>query len=67
MPLGHGGYIMKVCFNQQGTKILTASGDFTAKVWSAETGELIQTLTGTYYIFLVIYGINHLDHLLFVL
>jgi dynein assembly factor with WDR repeat domains 1 len=43
---GHEAEISKICFNPQGTKILTASSDKTCKIWSAETGEEIQTLEG---------------------
>jgi dynein assembly factor with WDR repeat domains 1 len=41
---GHEGEISKAVFNPQGTKILSASFDHTARLWNAESGELLQTL-----------------------
>ena len=35
-------------FNPQGTKILTAGADKTARIWNAETGEELQVLEGCY-------------------
>jgi len=46
LKIGHTGEISKVSFNPQGTKIITASADCTARVWSAETGEELQILEG---------------------
>lgn len=43
---GHEGEISKISFNPQGTKIITAGADNTARIWSAETGEEIQVLKG---------------------
>lgn len=37
---------MQVCFNPQGTRVVTASADSTCKVWSAKSGECLQTLSG---------------------
>lgn len=36
---GHDGEISKVSFNPQGTKIITAGLDCTARIWATETGE----------------------------
>ena len=36
------GEISKVCFNPQGTKLITASSDKTCHIWSTETGECLQ-------------------------
>lgn len=44
--LGHEGEISKVSFNPQGTKIITAGADSTARIWSADTGEESQVLKG---------------------
>ena len=33
-------------FNPQGTKILSASFDHTAKLWDVESGKMLQTLEG---------------------
>ena len=43
--LGHEGEISKALFNPQGTKILTAGADGTARLWDAETGEMLQVLS----------------------
>jgi len=44
--LGHDGEISKVSFNPQGTKIITAGLDCTARIWATETGEQLQVLEG---------------------
>ena len=44
--VGHEGEISKVQFNPQGTKVVTASGDKTCKLWRVDTGECVQTLEG---------------------
>jgi len=41
----HGGGIYAVSWSPDSTKLLTASGDKTAKVWDAETGKVISTHT----------------------
>jgi dynein assembly factor with WDR repeat domains 1 len=46
--IGHEGEISKVNFNPQGTKIVTASSDQTAKIWNSETGDELQTLAGIF-------------------
>ncbi len=33
-------------YNASGSQIVTASSDTTAKIWDAETGELLHTLEG---------------------
>ena len=43
---GHSIYINSAAYNRDGTRIVTSSGDHTAKVWNTETGSLILTLTG---------------------
>lgn len=37
--VGHTASISKIRFNSQGTKLLTASEDSTARLWDVETGE----------------------------
>ncbi|CAI8021322.1 Dynein assembly factor with WDR repeat domains 1 [Geodia barretti] len=44
---GHQGEISKVSFNAQGSRILTASGDKTAKLWDSATGLCLQVLYTT--------------------
>ncbi len=43
---GHEGEISKVSFNPQGTKIITAGADKTARIWSVDTGDELQVLEG---------------------
>ena len=38
--------IDQVCFNPQGTRILTASSDKTAQIWDVDTGDCLQVLEG---------------------
>ena len=40
--VGHKGEISKVTFNPQGTRLLTASSDRTARVWDVASGECVQ-------------------------
>lgn len=40
---GHSGAIRALAFSRDGTKVVTASEDRTAKVWDAKTGALIRT------------------------
>jgi dynein assembly factor with WDR repeat domains 1 len=40
--VGHEGEISKVCFNPQGSRILTASSDKSARIWEVETGGCMQ-------------------------
>eukprot|EP01102_Stenamoeba_stenopodia_P018587 TRINITY_DN683_c0_g1_i1.p1 TRINITY_DN683_c0_g1~~TRINITY_DN683_c0_g1_i1.p1 ORF type:complete len:603 (+),score=164.15 TRINITY_DN683_c0_g1_i1:90-1898(+) len=41
----HGGGIYAVSWSPDSTKLLTASGDKTAKIWDAETGKCLSTHT----------------------
>jgi len=43
---GHEGEISKAVFNPQGTKILSASFDHTARLWDVESGKELQVLEG---------------------
>jgi dynein assembly factor with WDR repeat domains 1 len=43
---GHEGEISKVCFNPQGSRVLTASSDKTARLWETDTGDCLQVLEG---------------------
>ena len=43
---GHEGEISKATFNPQGSRILTASADKTARLWDVENGECLQVLDG---------------------
>merc|ERR1740130_953122 len=39
-------FLLQVCFNPQGTKILTASSDKTSRLWDCESGECLQVMEG---------------------
>lgn len=43
---GHDGEISKVTFNPQGSRVLTASSDKTARIWDTDTGDCLQILEG---------------------
>jgi WD40 repeat protein len=46
LPIGHTREINSAVFSPDGTRILTASWDNTAKLWDAESGKLLQNLEG---------------------
>ena len=41
---GHAGEVSKAVFNPQGTKILSAGFDQTARIWDVETSKCLQVL-----------------------
>ena len=43
---GHDGKVMSAAYRPDGARIVTASGDQTAKVWDAVTGKELLTLKG---------------------
>ncbi|MBQ2396304.1 MAG: WD40 repeat domain-containing protein, partial [Bacteroidales bacterium] len=43
---GHTHYVESASYSPDGTKIVSASGDNTIKIWDANTGSCLQTLTG---------------------
>ncbi|MBK9248612.1 MAG: PD40 domain-containing protein [Ignavibacteria bacterium] len=45
----HTGRVKTVAWSPDGTKIVTTSGDETAKIWSSATGALLTTIQGFYY------------------
>ncbi len=45
-PVGHSGRVYSAAFNQDDTRIVTASADNTAKVWDTETGTRMLDLIG---------------------
>ena len=46
LPIGHTSILNSAIFNATGTQIVTASGDNTARIWDAASGELLHTLEG---------------------
>jgi WD40 repeat protein/tRNA A-37 threonylcarbamoyl transferase component Bud32 len=43
---GHTGQVNSVCYSPDGSRLATGSGDGTAKVWDARTGQQLLTLKG---------------------
>ena len=43
---GHTRWITSVAYSPDGTRLASGSGDNTIRIWNAETGEHIRTLTG---------------------
>ncbi len=46
LPVGHTDKLTTAAYSPDGKKILTSSVDFTAKIWNAETGQLLSSLKG---------------------
>ena len=43
---GHAGMVRSVAFSADGSKVVSGSDDKTVKIWSADNGEVLQTLSG---------------------
>ena len=43
---GHSGWVRSVAFSADGSKVVSGSDDNTVKIWSADSGEVLQTLSG---------------------
>jgi len=43
---GHNDFVFSIAFSPDGTKIVTASDDCTARIWDAATGAIVQVLDG---------------------
>ena len=43
---GHADMVMSVGFSADGSKVVSGSQDRTVKIWNADSGEVIQTLSG---------------------
>ena len=43
---GHAGWVNSVGFSADGSKVVSGSSDNTVKIWNADSGEVIQTLSG---------------------
>ena len=57
---GHAGDVNSVAFSGDDSKVISGSNDKTVKIWNADSGEVIQTLSGKtdkdmYYIVLYLY------------
>ena len=42
---GHTFTVYSVAFSADGSKVVSGSGDKTVKIWSADNGEVLQTLS----------------------
>ena len=58
--VGHKGEISKVIFNPQGSRVLTASIDKTARLWDSTSGECLQVGWCVSAVDFVMYFINRL-------
>ena len=47
---GHDSYVTSVAFSPDGQRIVSGSADKAVKIWDANSGEELQTLTGHYVI-----------------
>ena len=43
---GHTSDVSAVAFSADGSKVVSGSNDKTVKIWSADSGEVLQTLSG---------------------
>ena len=43
---GHGGHVISAAYSPDGTRIVTASADKTARIWDARTGRELTVLSG---------------------
>jgi WD40 repeat protein len=43
---GHASGVTSVAFSADGSKVVSGSRDNTVKIWSADNGEVLQTLSG---------------------
>ena len=43
---GHDAWVNSVAFSADGSKVVSGSEDNTVKIWSADSGEVLQTLSG---------------------
>ena len=43
---GHANGVTSVGFSADGSKVVSGSNDKTVKIWNADSGEVIQTLSG---------------------
>jgi WD40 repeat protein len=42
----HQGHVLTASFSADGTRVVTGSNDGTTKVWNAQSGQLLSTISG---------------------
>ena len=52
---GHNGWVTSVALSADGSKVVSGSYDCTVKIWSTETGQVLQTLSGEYGLMHIVY------------
>ena len=55
MSSGHSSAVTSVALSVDGSKVVSGSNDNTVKIWSTETGQVLQTLSGEHGLIYYIY------------
>ena len=52
---GHSNTVTSVALSADGSKVVSGSNDSTVKIWSTETGQVLQTLSGEHGLMYIMY------------